>query len=204
MAVKRAVFLDKDGTLIPDIPFNVNTSLITLSDHAIEGLRLLQRLGYLIIVITNQPGIAKGLFSHAQVLATGDKIKSLLKRQGVELSGYYYCPHSPSFFKSWIGLSCTCRKPLPGLLHRAARELNIELNISWMVGDILHDVEAGNLAGCRTILINNGNETEWLVNDSRTPDAIVPHINGAAEYILDMNLQRINYENNTPALYQHF
>jgi len=204
MAVKRAVFLDKDGTLIPDIPFNVNTALISLSAHSVEGLRVLQQMGYLLVLISNQPGIAQGLFSHAQVMAVGKKIKSLLNEKGIKLSGYYYCPHSPSSLKSIVGLSCSCRKPMPGLLYRAAKELNIELNLSWMVGDILHDIEAGNLAGCRTILINNGNETEWLVNNVRTPDMIVPHLNAAAEFILDMNIQRINYEKDIHTLYRHF
>jgi len=194
MVVNRAIFLDKDGTLIPDIPYNVNVELISLSAHAIEGLQLLQRLGYIFIVITNQPGICKGLFSDGDVMAVNDKLEALLADAGIKLSGFYYCPHDPASMKTLFGLNCKCRKPKPGMLHRASRELNIDLSSSWVIGDILHDVEAGNTAGCKTILINNGNETEWIVNDERTPDMIVAHINAASAYIFEMDLQKITYQ----------
>lgn len=187
MAARRAVFLDKDGTLIPDIPFNVNTDLIRLSDNAVEGLQLLQRMGFLFVIVSNQPGIAKKLFNHEDILEVGGRISVLLEEHTIMLSGFYYCPHDPSAMKSWTGLSCSCRKPKPGLLYTAAKELNIDLSSSWMIGDILHDIEAGNLAGCKTIMIDNGNETKWAVSDERTPDMLVPHINAAADYILEMS-----------------
>lgn len=187
MAAKRAVFMDKDGTLIPDIPFNVNTDLIRLSDNTVEGLQLLQKMGFLFIVVTNQPGIAKKFFSHEDILGVGGRIGFLLEMHAIRLSGFYYCPHDPSALRSKLGLSCSCRKPRPGLLQTAAKELNIDLSSSWMIGDILHDIEAGNLAGCKTIMIDNGNETKWAISDERTPDMLVPHINAAANYILEMS-----------------
>jgi D-glycero-D-manno-heptose 1,7-bisphosphate phosphatase len=201
MGVKKAIFLDKDGTLIPDIPFNVNTELIQLSYDAAEGLQVLQQLNFIFVVISNQPGIARGYFSHEDIIGVGQKLDELLGKLGVSLSGFYYCPHETSPLASMVGLSCKCRKPKPGLFYMAAKELNIDLSESWMIGDILNDTEAGNLAGCKTILIDNGNETEWILNDERTPDMIVPHINAAASFILDMTLQKIKYENLKPVLY---
>lgn len=193
MQSKKAVFLDKDGTLIPDIPFNVSIDLITLSAHAVKGLRVLQQMGYIFVVVTNQPGIAKGYFSHLDVMAVGQKLKSLLHTEQIKLSGYYYCPHAPVWYKSWLGLGCACRKPRSGLLKQAAKELDIDLSCSWMIGDILNDIEAGNAAGCRTILINNGNETEWEMTTERTPDMIVANINSAAAFIFEMGLQKLKY-----------
>lgn len=196
MQAKKAVFLDKDGTLIPDIPFNVNVDLITLSENTIEGLRVLQKMGYIFIVITNQPGISKGYFSHQDVLKAGEKIANLLQLENIKLSGFYYCPHAPIWYKAWLGLRCNCRKPHPGLLKRAAKELNIDLSSSWMIGDILHDIEAGNAAGCNTILINNGNETKWKMTTERTPELMVANINAAAAHILEMSIQKLRHVRN--------
>lgn len=205
MGVNKAVFLDKDGTLIPDIPFNVNTDLIRLSDHCVEGLQLLQRLGYIFIVVTNQSGIAFKYFGHKEVMAVGSKLESLMIQAGVKLSGFYYCPHAPAtVLRFLLGKTCSCRKPKPGLLYRAANELNIDLSSSWLIGDILHDMEAGNLAGCKTVLIDNGNETEWCITDERTPDGLAADINEAAAYILAMDFQKNSYGKNACAVYQQF
>lgn len=198
MRIKKAVFLDKDGTLIPDIAFNVNTDLISLSEQMINGLHVLQQMGYIFIIVTNQSGIGKGLFNHGQVLSVAAKIEKLLLAEGIKLWAFYYCPHDPSRIRTALGLSCNCRKPAPGMLKRAAKEHNIDLTTSWMIGDILHDMEAGNLAGCKTILINNGNETKWKMTDLRTPDMVVPNINTAASYIQEMDLQMFNYKLNRP------
>jgi len=187
MAVKRAVFLDKDGTLIPDIPFNVRTELITLSENMLSGLRLLQELGYIFIVISNQPGVEMGYFGHKEVLEVANRLEVLLAKKGIVLSGFYYCPHSPNGIQSVLKGGCNCRKPKPGLLVRAAKEHHIHLGSSWMIGDILNDIEAGNLAGCKTIMINNGNETEWIMTEGRTPDCISANIDEAAVYIQEVN-----------------
>lgn len=183
MAVKKAVFLDKDGTLIPDIPYNVNTSLIHLSENCISGLKALQEMGYIFVVITNQSGIASGFFNHDAVQAVSLKLKMLFAENGLELAGFYYCPHKAGTSEAD---SCTCRKPLPGLFYNAAEELDIDLSSSWMIGDILHDIEAGHRAGCKSILINNGNETEWKRSHLRIPQAFVPHIDAAAAYIIEV------------------
>ena len=178
MKTKRAVFLDKDGTLIIDVPYNVDPKLIVLTDHCLTGLKQLQDQGYLLIVVSNQAGVGLGYFKEAALATVEQQIKILLAGADISLSGFYYCPHRPED-------NCDCRKPAPGLLMRAAADLHIELDLSWMIGDILNDMEAGNRAGCKSILIDNDNETEWCLNEFRSPLAVARTINEAANYILE-------------------
>lgn len=155
MALKRAVFIDKDGTLIPDIPYNVDPEVISLSPGAGETLRRLQRRGYLLIVVSNQSGIARGLFRESALSPVRDRLDALLREHGASLDGFYYCPHLPPGEATVpvYARNCDCRKPQPGMLLRAARIQGIDLARSWMIGDIAADREAGLRAGCRTILI---------------------------------------------------
>lgn len=180
----KAVFLDKDGTLIPDIPYNVNPALITLQEGVLKGLRLLQQQ-FLLIIISNQSGIALGYFSEQDIEGVKNTITSLLKTGGVRLDGFYYCPHYIEGTVKQYAVDCTCRKPKPGMLIEAAGHFGIDLSQSWMIGDILHDVEAGNAAGCRSILINNGNETEWHMNSKRQPYFMAGSMLEAARCILN-------------------
>ena len=179
----KAVFLDKDGTLVPDLPHNVEPACITLCRGAGPALRLLVRLGYRLFVVTNQPGIAFGRFAAAAMDAVSARIRDLLLREHLALDGFYVCPHHPEGTVAPWSVECHCRKPLPGLLLKAAHEHGIDLRSSWMVGDILHDVEAGNRAGCRTILIDNGNETEWRLGPRRVPTRMARDLYTAAVLI---------------------
>jgi D,D-heptose 1,7-bisphosphate phosphatase len=166
----RAIFLDKDGTLIVDVPYNVDPEKIRLTPGAIEGLQALQRAGYLLIVISNQSGIARGYFPETALVAVEERLHELLAEHGILLAGIYYCPHHPEGVVKEYAIVCSCRKPAPGLLLQAACDLNIDLGLSWFIGDILDDVEAGHRAGCKTVLIDNGNETEWQLSAERSPD----------------------------------
>jgi D-glycero-D-manno-heptose 1,7-bisphosphate phosphatase len=159
---RRAAFIDKDGTLIRNVPYNVDPELLAFTPRAPDGLRLLARHGYRLVVVTNQPGIALGRFNQAALTRLQQALADRLAGQGVALAGFYACPHAP-------GATCACRKPAPGLLLQAAAALDIDLSQSWMVGDILDDVEAGARAGCRTVLLDVGNETEWRRSPLRTP-----------------------------------
>jgi len=179
----RAVFIDKDGTLVENVPYNVNPALQTLTWHAGQGLQLLTQLGYKLIVVTNQPGVAKGLFTETALGPLQHRLAEKLAQYGVALDGFYYCPHSPDGAVGRYAIACTCRKPMPGMLVRAAHEHGIDLAGSWMVGDILNDVEAGRRAGCRTVLIDNGNETEWKLSALRTPHLTAPDLYAAASLI---------------------
>jgi D-glycero-D-manno-heptose 1,7-bisphosphate phosphatase len=184
MAAKRTIFLDKDGTLIPDIPYNVDTRLITLSPCSIQGLKKLQSRGFTFIVVTNQSGIAEKRFSHESVCKVGVRLKVLLEEQGINLLDFYYCPHAATDHMLLSAFSCKCRKPKAGMLLQAASDHDIDLHSSWMIGDILNDVQAGNAAGCKTILVDNGNETVWKMDWKRVPDMIVPTIDAAAQFII--------------------
>ncbi|MEJ7560617.1 MAG: HAD family hydrolase [Pedobacter sp.] len=184
METHKAVFLDKDGTLIPDIPYNVDHHLITISDDAVDGLRQLQGAGYKLIVVTNQSGVAKGLFRECDLISVHRKIMSLLRINGIILDGFYYCPHDSNGKVERYRMACDCRKPEPGMLKRAALDYQLNLEESWMIGDILNDVEAGNRAGCRSILVDNNNETEWLEGPFRTPHYTTQTINEACDLIL--------------------
>jgi D-glycero-D-manno-heptose 1,7-bisphosphate phosphatase len=187
MAVNKAVFLDKDGTLVRDIPYNVNPDLITLTENTVTGLRKLMLSGYKLIVTSNQSGIAMGFFEYDMLFIAERKIKKLLAAHGVQVEGFYYCPHHPQGTVDEYRRKCDCRKPAPGMIRTAAEDHDIDLSSSWMIGDILDDVEAGNAAGCKTVLINNGNETEWKTSRKRIPDCMVADIDAAAAYILEIS-----------------
>jgi histidinol-phosphate phosphatase family domain/HAD-superfamily hydrolase, subfamily IIIA len=175
--MQRAVFLDKDGTLVVDIPYNTDPEKIELAPFAVEALKQLQDHGYLLIVVSNQSGISKGYFTAAALKPVITRIGRLLCPAGITLHDFYYCPHHEND-------ACDCRKPKPGMLLQAARAHQIDLAHSWMIGDILNDVEAGKKAGCQTVLINNGNETEWLLTADRKPTFIANDLKEAAELIL--------------------
>ena len=185
MVAKRAIFLDKDGTLIPDVSYNVDPDRIVLADGVANGLTQLQE-EYLLFVISNQSGVAFGKFEIAALNHVENRLNQLLAAHGVNIIGYYFCPHHPQGHIPEYTKECDCRKPKPGLIFTAADDYQIDLANSWMIGDILNDVEAGKLAGCRSILINNGNETAWQVNgnQNRTPDHICKNFEEATAYIL--------------------
>ncbi len=183
MAMMRAVFIDKDGTLIDDLPYNVDPERIRLSDGAGDALRSLQARGFLLIVITNQSGIARGRIPEPAMAGVHARIADLLAVEGVALDGFYYCPHWPHGRLARHAFACDCRKPRPGLLLRAAAEHGIATDQSWMIGDILDDVEAGRRAGCRTLLIDNGNETEWVLGPLRRPHRLARDLSQAAHII---------------------
>jgi D,D-heptose 1,7-bisphosphate phosphatase len=182
--MRRAVFLDKDGTLVKDVPYNVDPEKIHLAPDALDALRLLQDNGYNLILVSNQSGIALGYFTEADLHPVKIKIEQLLYGNQVTLSDFYYCPHHKNGTVAAYAIDCACRKPQPGMLLKAAQEHTIDLTSSWMIGDILDDVEAGRKAGCKTILLNNGNETEWLLYEKRKPNYIVNNLKEAAELIL--------------------
>jgi histidinol-phosphate phosphatase family protein len=184
LATLPAVFLDKDGTLVEDVPYNVDPTQVRLAPGAAEGLAALHEAGYALVVVSNQSGVARGRFPEAALLGVERSLRRLLAAFGVPLAGFYYCPHHPEGAVPAYTMRCACRKPAPGMLHRAAAELGLDLARSWMVGDILDDVEAGRAAGCRTILIDNGNETEWRSGPGRRPTRVAADLAEAARLIL--------------------
>ena len=154
----RALFLDRDGTLVQPRHYPSRPVDLVLYDGIGPQLRALQQAGFRLVVITNQSGIARGYFTEGDLRRMHDHLAAELARFGARLDGVYHCPHHPDGAIPELAVRCACRKPEPGLLLRAAADLDLDLARSWFVGDILDDVEAGNRAGCRTILVDLGTE----------------------------------------------
>lgn len=181
--MEKAVFLDKDGTLVENVPYSVDPGMIKLTAGCEKGLHLLQSQGYRLIVVSNQPGIAKGFFEPEALKTVETRLAELLAQSGIRLDGFYYCPHHPDGTLEQYRIRCSCRKPEAGLVLQAAREHYIDLPSSWMIGDILNDIEAGRRAGCKTIMIDNGNETEWILSRERLPHHLCASLHEAAVII---------------------
>jgi histidinol-phosphate phosphatase family protein len=145
---RRALFLDRDGTLIVDVGYPRSADDVQLIPGAAEALRTLQNR-YALVVISNQSGIARGIITPEQAAAVHDRFTQLFAAEGVQFTGSYYCPHGPDD-------GCRCRKPAPGLLLDAARDLDLDLAASVMIGDKPSDLEAGRAAGCRASLLASG------------------------------------------------
>ncbi len=189
----RALFLDRDGTLVHPVHFPSRPEELHLYAHLGPPLRALQEMGFLLIVITNQSGLARGYFSQADLDRMHAHLRAELERMHVRLDSIYYCPHHPEGSIAELAIACECRKPRPGLLLQAATEWNIDLARSWFVGDILDDVEAGNLAGCRTVLVDLGTEPP-PASPVRRPTFVADSTRHALESILASELGRAPVE----------
>jgi D,D-heptose 1,7-bisphosphate phosphatase len=183
MVLNRAIFLDKDGTLIEDVPYNVDPYFIELTSGAIGSIKVFHQLNYQIFIISNQSGIARGYFTEKELEPVIQFFNQLFEALSIPLTGFYYCPHHPEGSVSPYNIECECRKPKPGLIQQAAMEHSIDLAQSWFIGDILHDTEAGRRAGCRTILIDNGNETEWQLTRNNLPHHVVNNLREASTIV---------------------
>jgi histidinol-phosphate phosphatase family protein len=187
MEISDAIFLDKDGTLVEDVPYNVDPARIRLAPGAGSGLRRLRDAAYRLFVVSNQSGVARGFFPESALVEVEAELRRLLAELGVALDGFYYCPHHPEGAVDAYSASCSCRKPGPGMVLRAAEEHGLDLGRSWLIGDILDDVEAGRRAGCRTVLLDNGHETEWVLTPWREPDARAADLDEASRIILQVS-----------------
>jgi histidinol-phosphate phosphatase family protein len=181
---RRAVFLDKDGTLIVDVPYNADPGRIELMPNAGHACAVLADAGFALVMASNQSGVARGKFQPEKLAVIEGRVRQLLAEEGVTLDAVYWCPHHPDGTVSPYNVDCECRKPAPGLLQRAALEHGYDLSASWCVGDILHDVEAGRRAGCRTAMVDVGNETEWELTPMRMPHVLSDDLADAAREIV--------------------
>lgn len=157
---QKAIFLDRDGTLNKYVGFLRTIEEFELFPDTAEVIKKINASGYLAIVITNQPVIARGEVSYEQLKMIHNKMETLLGGEGAYLDAIYYCPHHPH--KGYEGevpelkFECECRKPKPGMLLKAAKDFNIDLEHSWMIGDGENDIKAGSAAGCKTVLVGEG------------------------------------------------
>lgn len=155
---QKAIFLDRDGTINKYVGFLRDIDEFELIDGVAEAIRAINESGYLAIVVTNQPVIARGEITWEELREIHNKMETLLGLEGAYLDGIYFCPHHPH--KGYEGeiselkIDCDCRKPKPGLLLKAAEDFNIDMSQSWMIGDGENDVKAGEAAGCKSILID--------------------------------------------------
>lgn len=157
---KKAAFFDRDNTLIIDVPYRASPdNPIELIPHIAHLARNLQAQGYLLIVITNQSGVARGYFDEQQLQKVNQKIDGFFKKEKINIDAWYYCPHHPQGTIVPYAQECSCRKPQPGMLLKAAKDYNIDLSQSYMFGDSDCDKEAGRAAGCKAWRID---EAEFL------------------------------------------
>ena len=167
---QKAIFLDRDGTINRYVGFLRNINEFELLPGVAEAVKIINQSGYLCIVATNQPVIARGEVSVAELNAIHCRMETELGKAGAYIDALYYCPHHPH--KGYEGevpelkIDCDCRKPKPGMLFQAAADYNIDLSQSWMIGDGENDVRAGKAAGCKTALIGAGENDQDLVAEN--------------------------------------
>ncbi len=154
--LRPAAFLDRDGTLNEEAGYVDRLERLVLFPFAIDAIRLLKRAGYLVVVMTNQAGVALGLYDEAFVHATADFLQAQAERGGTRIDGHYYCPHSPDAAVEAYRTECECRKPKPGMAYQAARELGIDLARSVVIGDRWRDLSVAAHVGGRGILVRTG------------------------------------------------
>jgi D-glycero-D-manno-heptose 1,7-bisphosphate phosphatase len=179
--VKPAVFLDRDGTVIDEVGHLGEPERVVILPGVPAALRRLTDAGFSLVVVTNQAGVARGYFTETDVEAVNARAAELLDAEGIRLEGWYHCPHHPDFTGA-----CDCRKPEPGMLRRAAREHDLDLERSWMVGDHPTDAAAGRAAGARPIMVRTGHGMLPGAEHHPGPDVpVVDDLSAATDLILD-------------------
>ena len=148
-----AVFFDRDGTLIEEVNYLSAEDQISLAPGAAEAVRRVNEAGLLAVVVTNQSAVARGFLTENRLLQIHNCLSDLLAENGAHLDAFYYCPHHPEAPEPRYAERCGCRKPEPGMMIEAARQLHIQLSRSYLIGDSARDVEAGHRAGCLSVLV---------------------------------------------------
>ncbi|HTY37498.1 MAG TPA: D-glycero-beta-D-manno-heptose 1,7-bisphosphate 7-phosphatase [Bacteroidota bacterium] len=150
------LFFDRDGTLNTELDFLSRPEELQLIPNAARAIREANDFGLKVFIITNQSGIARGLFTEMDLQAIHKRLRGMLEEQGARVDAIYYCPHHPEYGQTPYKKSCSCRKPKPGMLKKAAKEFGIKLSQSFLIGDRCIDMEAGKAAGCTTALVLTG------------------------------------------------
>ena len=183
---RAAVFLDRDGTLIEDVGYLDALSRIALFPWTIDAIRALNRAGLPIVVVTNQSGVARKYFAESFVQETHRALDAQLAAGGARVDAYYYCPHHPDGTLPEYAVACDCRKPRPGLIDRAARDLDLDPARSFVVGDKWGDVGLAQAVGARALLVRTGTGAiaEQHPREGVEADAVVDNLAAAASWIL--------------------
>jgi len=183
---RKAVFLDRDGTMIEDIGYLSREDQVEFFPWTVDAIRALARTGFEVVVVTNQSAIARGLTTEATVEAIHAAMARVLEGGGARVAAYYYCPHHPDGIVEPYARACDCRKPGRGLIDRAARDLNLDPARSFVVGDKWSDVRLGRAVGAKAILVRSGNGAaeEGKPHADVAADVVVDNLAGAASWIL--------------------
>lgn len=188
---QAAVFLDRDGTINEEVGYLDRPEKLRVISGAARAIRLIHESGMKAIVVTNQSGVARGFFDEAMVQAIHDRLQEILRRDGAWIDRFYYCPHHPTHGQGRYLLDCPCRKPAPGMLLKAAEEMDLSLSDSYIVGDTIKDIEAGARVGVKGVLVQTGYGEESVATLARfglgaagdTPMHVAPTIEDAVRWI---------------------
>jgi len=183
---RPAVFLDRDGTIIREAEYLRLREQVRLLPRAADAIRRLNEAGFALVVTTNQSGIARGLLTEVDLENVHDVLRQRLAAKGAHLDAIYFCPHHPDVGGEQYRRRCRCRKPAPGLLLQAAKDLHLDLDRSFAVGDSERDLLAGKRVGCRTVLVRTGygRTTETQSSGPLPADHIARNLGGAVDWIL--------------------
>ncbi|MCK5780172.1 MAG: D-glycero-beta-D-manno-heptose 1,7-bisphosphate 7-phosphatase [Psychrilyobacter sp.] len=154
--MKKCVFLDRDGNINVEVDYLHKVEDFKFIEGAIDAIKIFKELGYLVVVVTNQSGVARGYYDESSVLELHNHLQNEVKLIGGDIDGFYYCPHHPEKGIGSYKKKCDCRKPEPGMFYSAKRDLNIDFSKSIMVGDKISDVKGGMNLGMRSILVKTG------------------------------------------------
>lgn len=166
--MNKAVFLDRDGVITKEPPYYAHKiDQLEVIPNSAEAIRLLNESGFKVIVVSNQAGVARGYYQEKNIQIYNNEMKRQLEEKGAHIDAIYYCPHHPEATIKEYRIDCDCRKPKPGMLKRAEKDLNLDLKRSFLIGDKMSDIEAGYRAGCKTILVLTGQGNSELKKISK-------------------------------------
>jgi histidinol-phosphate phosphatase family protein len=191
--MKRAVFLDRDGTLIEDMDYLHSLDQIVLFPWTIDALRLLNRAGFVTVVVTNQSAVARGIVTEDFVRETHTTLDAVVRAGGARIHAYYFCPHHPEATVERYRVLCHCRKPAAGMIEDAAKDLDLDPSRSWMVGDHWRDMETGRNAGARSILVRSGHPARIGEVEPPFADAGLQTREHAADAILNNLMEAVGW-----------
>lgn len=186
---RKAIFLDRDGVINEEVNYAHRRDQLTLIPRAADAIRLLNDNGFLVVVVSNQAGIGRGLYEECDMHAFNSAMEEELKKEsGARIDAIYWCAHHPEAVKETHRIACNCRKPNPGMILQASEELSIDLTQSFMVGDKWSDIDAGIAVGCKTVIVHTGHGTQELA-EKKEHKANYESIDlyDAAKVILDEN-----------------
>lgn len=173
----KAIFLDRDGTILNELGYLVDPKKMVFYASAYAPLRKLQKAGFRLVVVSNQSAVGRGYMTLAQLGKINRHFKKKLKAEGVRIDGIYFCPHLPD-------AGCSCRKPRPGMVRRAAREMILDLKRSYLVGDQLADMKVAQAVRIPGLLVLTGHGRAMRRKAGRLASKVVPHLSSAAQWIL--------------------